>query len=134
MTAPELSIIIPCKNESDNIEKTVDNIQRVLKKEPEIILVDDNSTDDTYEKLKKLEKKYPQIKVIFVRVPFEITEKRLQKRGRERGNALNNRLDRARKNQDPASADYVVDNSGDLAVAGKSMLEFILKTTLYNKR
>ena len=73
-------------------------------------------------------KRYPGIKVIFVRVPFEITEKRLQKRGRERGEALNIRLERARKNQDPASADYVVDNSGDLAEASKTMLEYILKT------
>ena len=75
-------------------------------------------------------KRYPKIKVIFVRVPFDITEKRLQKRGRERGDALNSRLERARTNQDLPSADYVVDNSGDLAEAGKTMLEYILKTTL----
>lgn len=75
-------------------------------------------------------KRYPGIKVIFVRVPFEITEKRLQKRGRERGDALNNRLERARKNQELHSADFVVENSGDLADAVNTILDYILKITL----
>ena len=36
------------------------------------------------------------------------------------------RLERVRKNQTYPSADYTVDNSGDLKIAAKSMLNYIL--------
>lgn len=54
----KLSIIIPCKNEENNIDKEYQNIVDVLKeKKYEIIFVDDGSTDKTYDKLKELYKK-----------------------------------------------------------------------------
>lgn len=46
----KLSIVIPARNESDNIGSTLDNLRRVLVREEipyEIILVDDGSTDAT---------------------------------------------------------------------------------------
>ena len=63
----ELSIILPCYNEEKNIKQ----IPTVLIKELdelkisyEIIAVNDGSRDDTYEKLKEIQKKYPMIKIV----------------------------------------------------------------------
>jgi len=54
-----LSILIPCYNEKNTIEKIVEKIIESLKKYKflnyEIIIVDDNSHDGTKEKLKKFE-------------------------------------------------------------------------------
>jgi glycosyltransferase involved in cell wall biosynthesis len=54
-----LSIIIPAKNEELNILKTINFLISVIKKNInyEIIIIDDFSTDKTYEKIKKLKKK-----------------------------------------------------------------------------
>ena len=71
-------------------------------------------------------KKFPNVCVIFVRVPFHITEARIRSRGREEGIDLEARIERARQNQDFPSADFFVDNSGDLDNAGKQLLEFLL--------
>ncbi|MCP4760168.1 MAG: phosphonate metabolism protein/1,5-bisphosphokinase (PRPP-forming) PhnN [archaeon] len=70
--------------------------------------------------------KYPDLKLIFVRVPFEITAQRIKDRGRENEEAMKERLERARKNQEQPGADFIVDNSGDLEKAGKKLLEYIL--------
>lgn len=72
-------------------------------------------------------KKYPECKVVFVKVPFEITAQRIKDRGREDEEKMKPRLERARKNQNFPGADFVVDNSGDLEVAGQKMLETILR-------
>ncbi len=71
-------------------------------------------------------KKFESLKVIFVHVPFEITSARIKERGREDEQAMKARLERARKNQNLPSADFVVDNSGDLKTAAKTMLDYIL--------
>ena len=71
-------------------------------------------------------KQFDNLKVIFVQVPFEITAARIKDRGREDEEAMQARLERARKNQTYPSADYTVDNSGDLKIAAKSMLNYIL--------
>ena len=54
-----LSIVIPAKNEELNILKTINLLISVIKKyiNYEIIVIDDFSTDKTYEKIKKLKKK-----------------------------------------------------------------------------
>ena len=57
---------------------------------------------------------YENIKIIFIEVPFEITLQRVKNRGREKGELLQERIDRAKENQSFPSADYIVDNSGDL--------------------
>ena len=72
-------------------------------------------------------KQFPQVIVIFIRVPFQITETRIRSRGREEGSALESRLERARENPEFASADYIIDNSGDLEKAGQQLLDILLE-------
>ena len=60
-----LSIISPTYNEADNIIKFVNSIELTLRKyDYEIIFVDDNSTDKTYEKIKNLSSKKPNIRCL----------------------------------------------------------------------
>lgn len=63
----KLSVIIPCYNEKDTIEKILDEVESVnlgtTKKE--IIIVDDGSKDGSREILKKLAVKNEAIKLIF---------------------------------------------------------------------
>lgn len=60
-----LSMIVPCYNEGDTIEKTVKSIldagYKGLKK---VIVVDDCSKDNSYEIIKKLAKKYPKVMAV----------------------------------------------------------------------
>lgn len=72
-------------------------------------------------------RQFPKVSVIFIRVPFQVTEARIRSRGREQGNALEPRLERAQKNPEFPSADYVIDNSGDLDKAGQQLLDILLK-------
>lgn len=69
----------------------------------------------------------PNVCAIFVKVPLHITEARIRDRGREEGADLEERLERARQNQDFPGADYVVDNSGDLENAGRQLLKILLE-------
>ena len=61
-----LSIIAPTYNEAQNIEPFILAIKKTMKsfKEYEIIFVDDNSLDKTYEVAKHLSKKYKNIRCI----------------------------------------------------------------------
>lgn len=59
-----ISVIIPCYNVENYIEKCVDSILNQSYKKLEIILVDDCSTDNTYKIIKGYEKKYDNITVI----------------------------------------------------------------------
>ncbi|MCO6040468.1 glycosyltransferase [Thermococcus alcaliphilus] len=59
-----ISIIVPTYNERENLEELFERIAKALEgKEFEIIIVDDDSPDRTWEKAKELAKKYP-VKVI----------------------------------------------------------------------
>tara|TARA_B100001057_G_C22856119_1_gene952724 strand:- start:2001 stop:2726 length:726 start_codon:yes stop_codon:yes gene_type:complete len=60
-----LSIIIPAFNEGDQVNYTTKKLYTVLKKikDLEIIFIDDFSKDDTFTKLKKIERKFKIIKV-----------------------------------------------------------------------
>ena len=58
---PFVSILIPCHNEHEVIEKTAQNILNIDYNDFEIILIDDRSTDDTAEIIKKLEKENNKI-------------------------------------------------------------------------
>ncbi len=61
---PFVSILIPCHNEHEVIEKTAQNILNLDYKDFEIVLIDDRSSDDTAEIIKNLEKKYDKITAI----------------------------------------------------------------------
>ncbi len=50
-------------NEKDNIKKFFENISR-LKIDLDILIIDDNSPDKTWEILQKLEKKIKNLKII----------------------------------------------------------------------
>lgn len=61
-----LSIIIPCKNEEENIENTIKEIITNIREyisEFEIILINDFSSDETLNIIKVIKGKYPNINV-----------------------------------------------------------------------
>ena len=49
----EISIVIPCYNEENNIKRCIDSIKKQSYRDFEVILVDDGSTDKTAEVIKK---------------------------------------------------------------------------------
>jgi glycosyltransferase involved in cell wall biosynthesis len=57
----KISVIIPCYNCAEFIERAVSSVLQQTLKEYEIILVDNNSTDNTFSKLIDLKKSNPQI-------------------------------------------------------------------------
>ena len=59
------SIIIPCRNETEIIKETVNYLYKELNQfKTEIILINDYSTDNTFEKLKELEKEIKLVKAL----------------------------------------------------------------------
>ncbi len=69
----ELSVVIPLFNEQENVEPLYQGLKRVLEglgKEYEIIIVDDGSTDGSFESLKRLAADDPSLKVIRLRRNF----------------------------------------------------------------
>ena len=60
----QLSIIVACRNEIDNLPNLLESIENQTFKPDEVIFVDDNSTDETYNFLINYSKKYNYIKVI----------------------------------------------------------------------
>ncbi|WP_446809137.1 glycosyltransferase family 2 protein [Methylomonas sp. 2BW1-5-20] len=65
--APVLSVVIPAYNESIGIERAVTEIISILlgcETEWEIVVVDDGSRDDTYQKICRLAQSEPRIKAI----------------------------------------------------------------------
>ena len=75
----------------------------------------------------EVREKYDNIKIVFIEVPFEITLQRVKDRGRETGDLLNERIERARTYQNFPSADFIVDNSGDLDDTIDQFLNYIIK-------
>jgi glycosyltransferase involved in cell wall biosynthesis len=70
---PELSIVIPVRNESPNIEPLYDELTTTLVRggrSYEIIVIDDGSTDDTFEQLAALQSRDPHLRVIRFRRNF----------------------------------------------------------------
>ena len=65
---PELSLFLPCYNEQENLQNTVDKslpvLQKIAKKW-ELIIINDGSKDKTGQIAKSIQKQYPQnIKII----------------------------------------------------------------------
>lgn len=70
---PELSIVIPVRNESPNIKDLYDELTNTLVgygRPYEIIVVDDGSTDDTFAQLATLQARDPRLRVIRFRRNF----------------------------------------------------------------
>ncbi len=63
-----VSIVIPARNESGNLENTLRRMPR-FGKEQEIIFVEGNSTDDTWEQIQTLPEKYPDWNIKMTRQP-----------------------------------------------------------------
>ena len=61
---PHSSLLIACRNEIHNLPSLLISIENQTYKPDEIIFVDDNSTDETYDFLIDFAKKYDYIKVI----------------------------------------------------------------------
>ena len=65
-TAPTLSLVIPCFNEADNIESTLNAILDYLRNNYpeigyEILPINDGSTDNTPSQIAEFSKKHPQV-------------------------------------------------------------------------
>ena len=60
----QLSTIIACRNEIHNLPSLLVSIENQTYKPDEVIFVDDNSTDETYNFLINYSKKHNNIKVI----------------------------------------------------------------------
>ena len=61
---PTLSVVIPCYNEARTLETLVSAVRESEVEGPEIVVVDDFSTDGTREKLQKLEEA-PDLRVFY---------------------------------------------------------------------
>ena len=70
----------------------------------------------------------PDLKVIFVSVPLDVTLQRIKSRNRESedGPGFQQRLARAKENQTLADADFVVDNSVPLDQSAEKLLDYML--------
>ena len=63
----KLSIVIPAYNEKKTVKKLLRRVMavKIPQVNQEIIIVDDGSTDGTREILRSIQKRYPQLKVIY---------------------------------------------------------------------
>jgi polyisoprenyl-phosphate glycosyltransferase len=62
----DLAAIVPCHNEAENVERTYTEIKRELARygEPELLFVDDGSTDSTLDRIKRLAATDPNVKYL----------------------------------------------------------------------
>jgi chlorobactene glucosyltransferase len=64
INGPKISILIPARNEAENIERCLMSLVRQSYSQYELIVLDDNSTDNTAKIIKRLQVEYPKIKLI----------------------------------------------------------------------
>jgi glycosyltransferase involved in cell wall biosynthesis len=73
ITGPEISVVVPMRNESLNVAELHAELTAVLSafgRAYEIIAIDDGSTDDTFPQLSALQRKDPRLRVIRFRRNF----------------------------------------------------------------
>jgi len=70
--------------------------------------------------------KFPDVRVIFIRVPLDVTADRIIERGRESYKEVLNRVVRAQEHQDYEGADFIVDNVGNLEETSRKVLDFLV--------
>ena len=69
-SSPAFSIVIPVRNESESVDELVGAVEAAMGSLPgghEMIFVDDGSTDDTLERLKRLARTHPRIRIFSFR-------------------------------------------------------------------
>ncbi len=59
----KVSVIIPVFNAEKYIEKCLDSVKNQTKKDLEILVVNDGSTDQSEEKIKNYQKEHPNLKI-----------------------------------------------------------------------
>jgi glycosyltransferase involved in cell wall biosynthesis len=70
---PELSIVIPVRNESENVHRLYDELTASLERfgrSYELLLIEDGSTDDTFERLAAIQARDPRLRVVRFRRNF----------------------------------------------------------------
>lgn len=65
---PSLSVIIPACNEEESIEQTISHLLNQDYPDFEVVVINDRSTDHTGDVLEELIIKYPQLKVVNIKV------------------------------------------------------------------
>ena len=68
----DLTILVPCKNEEENVTGTLDTIVSAIREKPwncEILIVDDGSTDSTSAVVEKYRAAHPELPIALIRNP-----------------------------------------------------------------
>jgi len=61
---PQVSVILPTYDESQNVEELIQAILKCMEPAPEIIVVDDNSPDGTWEIVSRIQAEHPNVKLL----------------------------------------------------------------------
>ena len=101
-----MSIVIPAKNESGNLEQAIERLPKFGSRQ-EIIFIEGNSTDDTWEVIRQVQKKYEG--------KYDI--KIAQQEGKGKGDAV-------RKGYSMASGDILMILDADLTVPPEELPKF----------
>jgi phosphonate metabolism protein PhnN/1,5-bisphosphokinase (PRPP-forming) len=75
---------------------------------------------------------FPQSKIVLIEVPFETAEKRMRKRGREKGDQLSHRTARIHEMVKMPPPNKIIKNDGDLHHAVQEMVNYLEKSLLEN--
>jgi len=104
--SPSVSVIVPARNEADNIESAVLRLP-AMGPDDELIFVEGNSTDNTWEKIQEVQKKYGSTRHILI----------AQQDGKGKGDAV-------RKGFSLATKDILMIWDADLTVPPEDLPKF----------